>query len=323
MTSISNASNPRPIPVETPRTTDPSPPDVAAVVVTYNSTRHVGALLDSLPAAFGGLTYSVLVVDNDSTDGTPELLAGRSDCAVVRASNDGYAAGINRAVLASPHAATILILNPDATLDPDSVPLMLEVLRQRPGAGIIAPRVREEDGSLSPTLRRGPTLGRVGGLSFTGLPVFAERIETPEAYEHEHEVDWAVGAILLVDRRCFDTLSGLDESFFLYSEETDFSLRARDAGWSTVYTPRAGAMHVGGGSGESATTHTMQMLNRVRIYRRRTGTLRAWVYFNLTIVVELRRAVLGQRMSWTTVRALLRPSLRPPRLGASTSMLPM
>ncbi|WP_051973035.1 glycosyltransferase family 2 protein [Cryobacterium sp. MLB-32] len=322
MTIASSTSSTGESPNETPRTTEPQHVDVAAVVVTYNSTRHVGDLLDSLPAAFAGLTYSVVVVDNDSTDGTPELLARRPDCTVIRASNDGYAAGINRAVLDSPEAATILILNPDATLDPDSVPRMLEVLRRRPGAGIIAPRVREEDGSLSPTLRRGPTLGRVGGLSFTGLPVFTERIEIRSEYQNEHEVDWAVGAVLLVDRHCFDALAGLDESFFLYSEETDFSLRARDAGWSTVYTPRAGAMHIGGGSGESAATHTMQMLNRIRIYRRRTGTLRAWLYFSLTIVVELRRAILGQRMSWTTVRALLRPSRRPPQLSASAALLP-
>ena len=64
----------------------------------------------------------------------------------------------------------------------------------------------------------------------------------------------------------------MDESYFLYSEETDFSLRAKDAGWATVYTPTAGAMHVGGGSGESASTHTMKIVNRVRLYRRRRGT---------------------------------------------------
>ena len=297
------------------------PVDVAAVVVTYNSSNHVAALLDSLPAAFGQLSYSVVVVDNDSTDGTLELLARRSDIEVVRSTNDGYAAGINRAVLASPDASAILILNPDATVDPDAVPLMLEALR-RPGIGIVAPCVREEDGSLSPTLRRGPTLGRAGGLSFTGLPAFTERIEDASEYRSEHEVDWAVGAILLVDGRCFAELDGLDESYFLYSEETDFSLRARDAGWATLYSPRAGAMHVGGGSGESEATHTMKMLNRIRLYRRRAGDLRAWLYFGMTVLVEFRRAVLGHRQSWSTLRALLRPSLRPPQLGASTAILP-
>jgi N-acetylglucosaminyl-diphospho-decaprenol L-rhamnosyltransferase len=295
--------------------------DIAAVIVTYNSEDHVDALLDSLPAAFGDLRYSVVVVDNGSRDRTVELLANRSDCAVVRSTNDGYAAGINRAVLASPDTAAILILNPDATLDPGSAAGMLDALR-RPGVGIVAPRVRERDGRLSPTLRRGPTLGRVGGLSFTGLPAFTERVEDPDEYLREHEVDWAVGAVLLVDAPCFRALNGLDESYFLYSEETDFSLRAKDAGWATVYTPHAGAMHVGGGSGESATTHTMKMLNRIRLYRRRTGDTRAWLYFAMTVLVEVRRAMFGHRRSRQTVRALLRPSLRPRQLEANAHFLP-
>lgn len=326
MTDLSNARTHATTPTIEPQSTHhsqaPALLDVAAVIVTFNSREHVAALLDSLPAACGDLSYSVVVVDNGSTDGTWDLLTGRSDCTPIPAANDGYAAGINRAVLASPATSTILILNPDATLDADAVPRMLEVLRRRSGAGIVVPRVLGDDGRLSHTLRREPSLGRVGGLSFTQLPVFAERIEISGEYAHEHEVDWATGAILLVDRSCFDALNGLDESYFLYSEETDFSLRARDRGWATVYTPRAGAMHVGGGSGESDTTHTMQMLNRIRLYRRRAGNLRAWVYFGLTIIVELRRAVLGQRRSWSTLHALLRPSRRPPQLGAETHHLP-
>lgn len=297
------------------------PVDVAAVVVTYNSEDHIAELLDSIPAAMGTLTYSVVVVDNGSADGTLARLDARDDCVVVRSTNVGYAAGMNRAVEASPQCSAILILNPDATLDEGSVPAMLEVLR-KPGTGIVAPRVRESDGTLSPTLRRGPTMGRVGGLSFTGWPVFTERIEDPAAYLHEHEVEWAVGAILLIDATCYRNLGGMDESYFLYSEETDFSLRAKDAGWATVYTPGAGAMHVGGGSGESATTHTMKILNRVRLYRRRTDVARASVYFVLTVLVELRRALLGHDKSWPTVRALVRPSERPSLLNASDSLIP-
>ena len=297
------------------------PVDIAAVVVTYNSADHIADLLDSVPDAMGELSFSVVVVDNGSSDETLSILDARADCTVVRAANDGYAAGMNRAVAASPDAGAVLILNPDATLDPDMVPAMVEVLR-RPGVGIVAPRVREVDGSLSPTLRRGPTMGRVGGLSFTGLPQFTERIEDAGAYAHIHEVEWAVGAILLVDADCYRRLGGMDESFFLYSEETDFSLRAKDAGWATVYTPTAGAMHVGGGSGESARTHMMKQINRIRLYRRRAGTARAAVYFGLTVVNEIRRAVLGHDKSWPTVRALLVPSRRPPMLGAGDSLLP-
>jgi GT2 family glycosyltransferase len=298
-----------------------SPVDVASVVVTYNSQDHVVQLLDSIPEAMGELSFSVTVVDNGSTDATLDLLTSRADCQVVRSTNVGYAAGMNRGVQASPAARAVLILNPDVLLDAGCVPAMLSVLRQT-DVGVVAPRVREEDGSLSPTLRRGPTMGRVGGLSFTGLARFTERIEDPAEYDHEHEVDWAVGAILLIDADCYAALGGMDESYFLYSEETDFSLRAKDAGWATVYAPTAGAMHVGGGSGESASTHTMKILNRVRLYRRRRGTTLAAVYFTLTVLIELRRALLGHGRSWPTMLALLRPSARPPALRASDSLLP-
>lgn len=295
--------------------------DVAAVVVTYNSEEHVRDLLDSVEAAMGGLTHAVVVVDNGSTDATLDILDARADCTIVRSRNVGYAGGVNRGVRAAPPARSILVLNPDATLDAGSVPVMLAVLR-RPGVGIVAPRTREADGSLSPTLRRGPSMGRVGGLSFTRHPMFAERIERPDEYLEEHEVDWAVGAVLLVDRACYDALGGLDESFFLYSEETDFSLRAKDAGWATVYTPHAGAMHIGGGSGESATTHTMKQINRIRLYRRRSGTARASVYFAATVLLEIGRGVRGHGRSWPTVRALVQPSARPTALSAGDSLLP-
>ena len=296
-------------------------PEVAAVVVTYNSARHIGALLDSLPAAFGDVSYRTVVVDNGSTDETVALLRERGDCVVVQSVNDGFGAGMNRAVRHAPPAETVLVLNPDSVLDPEAVPRMLRVLR-RPGVGIVAPRTREEDGQLSPTLRRTPTVARVGGLSFTRIPWFAERIDDPRAYTDERAVDWACGAIWLLSRECFDALGGFDESYFLYSEETDFALRARDAGWVTMYTPQAGGMHVGGGSGTSSATHTMQMLNRVRLVRRRSGTTAAWVYYAMTLLIELRRAALGHRASWATLRALVRPALRPAALGAGDTILP-
>lgn len=295
--------------------------DVAVVVVTYNSEAHVAQLLDSIPAAMGATSYSVVVVDNGSHDETISLVSQRTDCFLVESTNRGYAAGVNLGIAESAATSAYLILNPDATMDPHSVPVMLNVLREH-GAGIVAPRVREADGQLSPTLRRNPSLGRVGGLSFTGLPMFAERIEDPSAYDTEHVVDWAVGAILLIDADCYRTVGGFDETYFLYSEETDFSLRARDLGWTTVYTPDAGGMHVGGGSGESATTHTMKTINRVRIYHRRAGTPLAWLYFAATVGNELRRALLGHQRSWPTLHALLRPSRRPDVLGASHHLLP-
>lgn len=294
---------------------------VAAVVVTHNSERHLTALLDSLPAAFDNVTWTTIVVDNESTDGTLALARARNDCLVVASRNNGYAAGLNEGVRHAGHPDYVLALNPDATLHPGAVGAMIDETK-RAGVGVVAPLVTEADGEVSRSLRREPTLARVGGLSFTRRPRFSEIVYEDAAYARAHPVDWAMGAVMLITRACWDELSGFDESFFLYSEETDFCLRARDQGWLTYYTPNARAMHIGGGSGESAMTHTMKMMNRLRIFNRRHSVMKTSVYYVMMVITEVRRGLLGHRASWTALEALLRPSRRPDQLNCGDRLLP-
>lgn len=295
--------------------------EVAAVIVAHNSEQHLAALLDSLPAAFGDVAWMAIVVDNGSTDNTLELVRSRKDCLVVASSNKGYGAGLNEGVRHAGNADFVLALNPDATLDPGAVPAMIAETA-RAGVGVVTPLVVEADGELSLSLRREPTLARVGGLSFTRRPRFSEIVHDPSAYASAHPVDWAMGAVMLITRECWNDLAGFDESFFLYSEETDFCLRARDRGWMTFYTPNARAMHIGGGSGESATTHTMKMVNRVRIFHRRHGVLKSSLYYLMMLFTEMRRGFLGHRASWVALQALLRPSRRPEQLNCGDRLLP-
>jgi GT2 family glycosyltransferase len=291
-------------------------PDLDIVVVTYNSAHVVGDLLDSLPAALGGISTQVTVVDNGSTDETVKVVQERGDCHVIQSNNVGYAGGINRGVREGAGAAAILILNPDTRLHENSVAPMLAGL-QRPGVGIVAPMVVSESGKLELSLRRDPTLPRALGLTKTRLPALSEYVQEHDAYREAHAVEWALGAALLVSRKCFDDVGGWDESYFLYSEETDFSLRARDLGMATWYDPRAVVMHIGGGSGRSGRTHAMQAVNRVRLYRRRHGVAASWLYYWLIIGSELTWIVRGNAPSRSAVAALLRPSLRPAELGCS------
>lgn len=293
---------------------------LGVVVVAYDSAGMIGRLLDSLPAALDGLDHELVVVDNDSRDGTAEVVE-RLGHRVVRAPNLGFAAGINRGVHELPGAAAILVLNPDVVLRPDSVRPLLDAL-ELPGTGIVAPRVLDADGSLSRSLRRRPTLGRAAGLNWTGLPFLAEYVTRPADYAGPRVVDWALGAVLLFSRECFDRLGGWDESFFLYSEETDFSLRAGDLGLRTRYAPASVAVHVGGGSGRTTATHVMQIVNRVRLYRRRHGAPGSTLYYALTVASELSWAARGHRPSRAAVAALLRPSRRPAELGCSDRLLP-
>jgi len=123
--------------------------DLAVVIVTYNSSREIGDLLDSLPGALDGCTAEVVVVDNGSADGTADLAAARGGCRVVRSANVGYAAGINRGVREAGPASAILVLNPDVRLSPHSVPPLVEALEET-STGIVVPQLLAPDGTLGP-----------------------------------------------------------------------------------------------------------------------------------------------------------------------------
>jgi N-acetylglucosaminyl-diphospho-decaprenol L-rhamnosyltransferase len=299
----------------------PMKPFLDIVVVTYNSEDVVGDLLDSLPGALGDLDANVIVVDNGSTDNTVELLLDRGDCKVILSSNVGYAAGINRGVRNGSGAEAILVLNPDTRLYEGCIPPLCSALRL-PGTGIVAPRMLSSDGGLYFSLRRNPTLLRALGLTRLKFPVLSDLVQEAAAYEKPHVVDWAVGAVLMMTRECFDLLDGWDESFFLYSEETDFSVRARDYGLATRYEPRSVVVHIGGGSGRSGKTFAMQAINRVRLYGRRHNSAATWCFFCLTLARELRWAARGHHERMFAAAALLRPSLRPVELKCSPRLLP-
>jgi N-acetylglucosaminyl-diphospho-decaprenol L-rhamnosyltransferase len=296
-------------------------PQFTIIVVTYNSAHVVPGLLDSIPAAVDHVPVETIVVDNGSSDGTADLLEARDDCLLIRSTNVGYAAGLNLGYGSARGVGPILILNPDVRLRPGSVTSMAHAL-DRPRVGIVAPRVEDADGVLQTSLRREPSIPRALGLTFTRLPTFAEYENRPADYETAHVADWALGAVLLIARDCYEELGGWDPSFFLYSEETDFCLRARDAGWHTWYEPSALVEHIGKQSGYNDKTHAMRIVNRVRLYRRRHGAVSSFVYWSLAIGSEGYRALLGRRMHATSLVALLSPRRRPVELGCSQHLLP-
>ncbi len=295
--------------------------DLDVIIVTYNSAAVIGDLLETLPAALDGLTCDVVVVDNDSTDETAALVSARSGCRLVKSPNVGYAAGINRGVRAAIPADAILILNPDTRLAAGSIPPLMRVLAD-PAVGIVAPQVRSPSGLLALSLRREPTLMRSLGLSRSRFRALSEYVSSPCDYAEPIIVDWALGAALLVSRTCYDKLDGWDETYFLYSEETDFCLRARDAGFLTCYEPASVITHIGGGSGRDGRTHIMQIVNRIRLYRRRHGRIASWGYYWLTVASQMSWLIRGNSHCGLAIAAILRPSLRPGELNCSQRLMP-
>jgi N-acetylglucosaminyl-diphospho-decaprenol L-rhamnosyltransferase len=219
-------------------------PSVSVVIVTYNSSNVLGGCLDSLPAGLRGINVpDIVIADNASTDGVVALAEERniSNLRIVNVGrNAGYAAAINSAVETLTGSEAILVLNPDVRLFPGSVFALASALQRR-GVGIAVPRLVAPTGELRYSLRRKPTLGRAAAEALLGgdradrLAGLGERITDPRRYDVSGPAVWATGAVMLISRTVLRTVGPWDESFLLYSEETEFALRAADHGWRLWY----------------------------------------------------------------------------------------
>jgi N-acetylglucosaminyl-diphospho-decaprenol L-rhamnosyltransferase len=298
----------------------PGGAEVAVVVVTWNSAGVIRALLDSLPPGLEGLGWHLNVVDNDSADDTAALVGQwaaehpRVRCRLVQTGyNAGYSVAINAGLAQAEPYTAALILNPDLRLRPGCGRALVDALGSQPGTGIVVPLLYDEQGELSKSLRREPSVLRALGEAVLGaragrLSRFGEVILDDECYRRPSVVDWATGAAMLISADCLAESGPWDESFFLYSEETEFALRARDLGYATRLAPDAAATHIGGEGGVSPTLWTLLTLNRVRFYRRRHSLPAAAAYWSATLLRELPRAALGRPRSRSAARALLSPA---------------
>jgi GT2 family glycosyltransferase len=273
-----------------------TPLDVLVVVVTHDSRDALPAFADGLRAGMAGVdSWHLVVSDNASTDGSADLAqALLPEASVLRHSgNRGYAAGINAAVAAAPPCRTVLVLNPDVRLGVGCASTLLAALDG--SAGIAVPQLFELDGTPAWSLRRAPSVSRALGESVLGGRRAArwrcgELVAERDRPANRAVVDWATGAAWLVRTECFDALSGFDEAFFLYSEETDFALRARARGYTVVSVPDATAVHGGGRSNTDPALYALMTRNRVECYGRRHGPAPTLAFRVALLAGELARS---------------------------------
>jgi hypothetical protein len=197
----------------------------------------------------------VIVVDNASSDGSPELVRERfPDVRLLELpENRGFGAA-NNAGIEVAGGRYVLLLNSDAWPVGDGIDSLVAFADRRPRAGAVGPRLLHPDGSLQRSVRGYPTLWRLATEYFF-LRKLAPRSEIFNGFyaggfdhDHEREAEFLMGAVLLVRREALDAVGGFDEQFFLFSEETDLCYRLRRAGWSVLFTPEAEFVHVGGAS---------------------------------------------------------------------------
>lgn len=271
------------------------PVTVAIVIVTYNSSEDLPGLIASLRPEAAQIPMRVVVVDNSSTDGSLELAREHSDVvAVASGGNLGYAAGLNVGMAYVGPAEAVLVLNPDLRVEPGAVRTLLDTMRSDSRIGIVAPRILDAEGRTTHSLRHAPGLLRAAADALLGKhwptrpPALTEHVRDDRAYAAAHEADWATGAGLLVSSRAAEEIGPWDETFFLYSEETDYFARAQRAGWKTIYEPAAQVTHRQGGSGVSDELVALTLVNRVR-YMDKHRPRAAELYRAIVITGELLR----------------------------------
>ena len=254
---------------------DDAKPRVDIVVVAYNSRETLRDCVEPLASLKWA---AVIVVDNASPDDSAAAVADLPVRVIRAPHNGGFAYGCNLGIRAG-HGEFVLLLNPDARLSAQDLGTLVSVLQTSPGLGGVGPRLIDEAGQLAWSQRRFPRLRSTfaQALFLQRLAPRAawtdELIRDRAAYEHPGRADWLSGACLLLRREAVEAVDGLDEGFFLYSEETDLFRRMASAGWTAAYEPRATAHHAGGGSAPRTSMTGHWARSRVRYAHKHHGAV--------------------------------------------------
>ena len=225
--------------------------DVSIIVVSYNARDHLERSLASVADG----PSEVIVVDNASTDGSPELVRERfpSVRLLELPENRGFGAGNNEGMrIAS--GRYFLLLNSDAWPVGDAVTRLLAFMDANPGVGVAGPRLVGTDGRLQKSVRGFPTVWRIATEYFF-LRKLAPGSRALNAfygagfdYSERREADFLMGAVLMLRRASVEQVGDFDTDFFMFSEETDLCYRMKEAGWTVEFSPEAEFVHVGGAS---------------------------------------------------------------------------
>jgi GT2 family glycosyltransferase len=284
---------------------------VDAVLVSYNSREYLRLCVAPL-TTFEGV--HVLLTDNASTDDSVTSVADLPVSVVVLGENKGFGAGCN-AGWRRGDSPLVLFLNPDATIDEESLRNLAGVLKTQPNVGLVAPRILEPDGSLAFSQRRFPRLRSTYARAlflhriFKGAAWTDELVRDRAAYERPSSPDWVSGACMLVRRSVLEEVGGFDERFFLYCEDKDLCRRIRAAGHEVRYEPSATARHQGGASAPRAGLLPVLARSRVAYARKHWGPVAAsletlGVALNALTHAAVARGGAGRRAGhWNALRA--------------------
>lgn len=273
-------------------------PRVAIVIPSWNTRELLGACLRSVAATREDLLLEVTVVDNGSSDGSPQMIREQfPDVRVMQnAENVGFARACNQGIAATT-AAYVLLLNSDARLVAGTLRALLSLAEAHPRSAVVGGLIHNEDGTFQASFSDFPSLAQEL-LMLTGLGRLLYGAWYPSHGAGTDRgalpVAWVSGAAMLVRRAAMVEVGGFDERYFMYAEEMDLCCRCLRAGWEVWYEPAAVILHLGGASSRSQPAQREIQLysSRVRFHGTHSGVWHARAAAALIVgVTALKRPV--------------------------------
>ncbi|MGZ8941321.1 MAG: glycosyltransferase family 2 protein [Methylobacter sp.] len=265
---------------------------VSVIIISWNARDYLRGCLNSINQTGASCVQEVIVVDNDSKDGSPEMVEKEfPDVSLIRAGgNLGFARANN---LAMKHAkgSMYALVNSDVIVHPGCLDTLATFLDQHDNVGLVGPRVIGGDGNLQLTCRRIPsvwnTVCRVLSLDriFQSWQIFSG-FEVPQRnHDKCTEAEVLSGCFCVTRKKAVDEVGGMDEQFFFYAEDIDWCKRFRDAGWKLMFVPEAVATHFGGASTSNAPLRFSIEIHRANLkyWQKHHGTVGQNIYYLLAM----------------------------------------
>lgn len=275
---------------------------IEVVVVTRNSSGHIGACVDSIVEA----RALPVIVDNGSTDDTLEIV--RSRCAAAKIITTGENLGYGKAInlgFKETNGEFVVLSNPDVVFLDHSIHQLIEFLRTEPTIGIAGPQQMFPDRSWQRSYGDLPGIwpGIKDAVGITTLHNNIRKILWPRGFSRKpKEVPYVDGAVVAVRRGAFLEMGGFDESFYFYSDESDLCARLRKSGWGVVFFPSAEIIHVRGA--DSAKVDRSERFLRYMVKsqcllaRKHLTPWRAHLYAKLQVCHFIRLGLMYRLLQW-------------------------
>jgi GT2 family glycosyltransferase/peptidoglycan/xylan/chitin deacetylase (PgdA/CDA1 family) len=258
--------------------------DVSIIIVNWNTKDLLRDCLNSIFDQAGHLDYKVIVVDNASIDGSPEMV--KTDfprvTLIENSTNRGYAAACNQGMRIG-EGRYVLLLNSDVLICDSAIEKTVRYADSHPQVGIVGCQVRESEDKIMMSGFRFPSITNLL-LSTSGLSRLFKHNrflgrETMKWWKRdsERQVDVVPGVLMLVRRQAVEQVGLMDEGYFFYSEEVDWCYRFSQAGWTTMFWPGARIIHVGGGAQSSKKTpeksQVLLVKGKLRFFSKNRGSV--------------------------------------------------